>query len=250
MGKTIGYCRVSTEDQANKGATSDEDRRLNPHCDVVKGYSIESQQDNIRGYCTLHDLGEPEFILDEGFTGKNVNRPGLQQVIELVKQKEVEHVVVVALDRLSRSTIDCLDIVLNKLNGYVAFHSVREQFDTHSPTGKCMFTILAAFANLERDNISARTREALQEKIRRGERVGRNPYGFNTGGGELTINHETLPVVKEIFTMREYGASYQLIANKLNERNVEAPRGKKWYSSSVKCIVENRAIYRAHIEDL
>ena len=248
MGKVIGYCRVSTEEQANKGATTEEEKK---HCldsDIQKGYSIASQQDMISAYCKLHELGEPTFLMDEGCTGSNTERPGLQALLQLVHDKQVDHVVVVAIDRLSRSVQDLLNIVINQF-GNVGFHSIREQFDTKSPMGKCVFTILAAIANLERDNISMRTKAALAEKKRRGERIGREPFGFLPGSGQLKPDPNTFPVVKDILQMRGYGATLQQIADKLNERGVKAHQGGKWYPSSVKIVVGNRGVYVANSEE-
>jgi site-specific DNA recombinase len=249
MGKVIGYCRVSTEEQANKGATTEEEKKQNPNSDIQKGYSIASQQDMISAYCKLHELGEPTFLMDEGCTGSNTDRPGLQELLQLVHEKKVDHVVVVAIDRLGRSTLDLLDIVVRQFGDGIGFHSVREQLDTKSPMGRCVFTILAAVANLERDNISMRTKAALAEKKRRGERIGREPYGFLRGSGQLKPDPETFPVVKDILQMRGYGATLQQIADKLNERGVKAHHGGKWYPSSVKIVVGNRGVYVANSEE-
>jgi site-specific DNA recombinase len=249
MGKVIGYCRVSTEEQANKGATTEEEKKHCPYSDIQKGYSIASQQDMISTYCNLHELGEPTFLMDEGCTGSNTERPGLQTLLQLVQDKKVDHVVVVAIDRLSRSTMDLLDIVVRQFGDSIGFHSVREQLDTKSPMGRCVFTILAAFANLERDNISMRTKAALAEKKRRGERIGREPYGFLPGAGQLKIDPETFPVVKDILQMRGYGATLQQIADKLNERGVKSHHGGRWHPSSVKIVVGNRAVYVANSEE-
>ena len=249
MGKVIGYVRVSTEEQANNGATSEEDKKNNPDAEVMKGYSIAAQQNMISGYCKVHDLPEPEFILDEGFSGKDTNRPGLQELFRQVDEKQVDHVVVTAIDRLSRSTMDLLDTVCKRFGKEVGFHSVQQQLDTSSPMGMFSLTILGAFANLERDMISVRTKAGMAEKKRRGERVGRNPFGFKTGPGQLVVDEETMPIVIEIFMIRNYGARLQHIADTLNKRGLPSPRGGTWWPSTIKIILDNRALYATVAED-
>ena len=73
---TVAYCRVSTEEQA------------------AEGFSIEGQADKLRAYAELHDLGEVRVIEDPGASGKNLDRPGLQQVLSMIDQGEVEHLLV------------------------------------------------------------------------------------------------------------------------------------------------------------
>jgi site-specific DNA recombinase len=87
---TVAYVRVSTEDQA------------------VEGFSIEGQAEKLRAYATLHDLGEVTVIEDPGWSGKNMERPGLQQLLTMVSQGHVTNVIVWRLDRLSRSLGDLI----------------------------------------------------------------------------------------------------------------------------------------------
>jgi site-specific DNA recombinase len=87
---TIAYCRVSTEEQAEEG------------------YSIEGQTDKLRAYSSLRDLGEVLVITDPGLSGKNLQRPGLQQLLAAVEAGHVSHVLVWRLDRLSRNLGDLI----------------------------------------------------------------------------------------------------------------------------------------------
>ena len=83
---TLAYCRVSTEEQAEEG------------------FSIEGQTDKLRAYANLHDLGEITVIADPGISGKNMSRPGLQQLLAAVEAGHAAHVIVWKLDRLSRKS--------------------------------------------------------------------------------------------------------------------------------------------------
>ena len=82
---TVAYCRVSTEEQADEG------------------FSISGQADRLRAYAELHELGAVTVIEDPGRSGKDLHRPGLQQLLGMVEAGHVSHVLVWRLDRLSRS---------------------------------------------------------------------------------------------------------------------------------------------------
>jgi site-specific DNA recombinase len=87
---TVAYCRVSTEEQA------------------AEGFSIAGQADKLRVYAELHDLGEVVVISDPGLSGKNLERPGLQQVLRMVDEGHVSNVLTWRLDRLSRNLGDLI----------------------------------------------------------------------------------------------------------------------------------------------
>ncbi len=87
---TVAYCRVSTEEQA------------------AEGFSIEGQADKLAQYADLHDLGTVMTITDPGRSGKDLNRPGLMQLLRMVDGGHVDHVLVWRLDRLSRNLGDLI----------------------------------------------------------------------------------------------------------------------------------------------
>ena len=88
---TIGYVRVSTEDQAKEGV------------------SLDNQKSKIEAYCLLKDLNLSEIISDQGISAKNLNRKGIQRVLKLARTKQVDAIVVYKLDRIFRSTTDALE---------------------------------------------------------------------------------------------------------------------------------------------
>jgi DNA invertase Pin-like site-specific DNA recombinase len=91
MKKTIGYIRVSTDEQA------------------IEGVSLKNQEEKIRSYCDLKDFELLEIVNDSGISAKNLRRPGAQKVIEMAQKKMVDAVVVYKLDRMFRSTVDALE---------------------------------------------------------------------------------------------------------------------------------------------
>jgi len=159
--KAMGYVRVSTEEQAREGV------------------SLEAQEDKINKYVDLHNLGQISIIRDGGKSGKDLNREGMQEIIALCKRKEIDHLIVYKMDRLTRRTLDLLTLVeeVFKPNN-VQFHSITEKVDTSTAQGKFFLTITGAMAQMERDLVSERTKEALQYKISKGENVGSPPLGF------------------------------------------------------------------------
>ena len=225
--KAVGYIRVSTEEQ------------------VREGISLEVQEDKLRKYTELHNLNLVEVIKDEGKSGKDLNRDGIQKVISLCRDRLVNHLVVYKMDRLTRKTLDLLTLVekVFKPND-VQFHSISEKVDTSTAQGKFFLTITGAMAQMERDLISERTREALRYKISRGELVGSPPLGFEAIEKELKRNSNELAAVREVFRLRwkhrgKNKLSLRQIANRLNEQGIPTKRGGRWHAGTVNYILHN-----------
>lgn len=224
--KAVGYIRVSTEEQAREGV------------------SLEAQEDKIKKYADLHNLELIGVISDEGKSGKDLNREGVQKVISLCKDRSVDHLVVYKMDRLTRRTLDLLTLVEEVFKpSNVQFHSITEKIDTSTAQGKFFLTITGAMAQMERDLISERTREALQYKISKGELVGSPPLGFEAIEKELRKTQDELVVVQEIFKMKRGRGKNKLslrqISNRLNEQMIPTKRGGKWYAGTVRYILRN-----------
>jgi len=224
--KTIGYIRVSTEEQAREGV------------------SLEAQEDKIRKYADLHNLNLIEVIKDEGKSGKDLNREGIQRVISLCREGEINHLIVYKMDRLTRRTLDLLTLFeeLFKPNK-VRFHSITERVDTSTAQGKFFLTIIGAMAQMERDLISERTREALRYKISLGENVGSPPLGFIAEDKKLLQIDEEFKIVSYVKKLKRKRLSLRQIANRLNEQEIPTKRGGSWYAGTVKYILDN-AKYR------
>ena len=115
--------------------------------------SIESQIE----HCQYEAKGEEAIVYsDNGFSGKNTDRPEYQRMIEDIKSKKINKVIVYKLDRISRSILDfsrMMDL-FQEMN--VAFVSATEHFDTSSPMGRAMLNICIVFAQLERETIQQR----------------------------------------------------------------------------------------------
>ncbi len=190
---TVAYCRVSTEEQA------------------TEGFSIGGQADKLRIYAELHDLGEVVVIADPGRSGKDLDRPGLQQLLQMVDQGHVSNVLAWRLDRLSRSLSDLILLADRFGQAGVALHSFTEKIDLSSATGRMFYNILGSFAQFYREQLAENVRMGMQQAVRQGKWINRPKTGYDLVNGELMPN-EMAPVVRRIFAMRSEGASQGDIA--------------------------------------
>ncbi len=224
--KAIGYVRVSTEDQAREGV------------------SLDNQTAKIKAYAELKDLDLIEIVADAGISAKNLNRPGVQKVLDMTRRKEVGAVVVYKLDRLFRSTIDALETTGKFEKWGIAFHSIHETLDTQSAMGKFFFTLTAALAEMERNIIGERTRSALAHKRANGEKTGGNvPFGYDvTGTGHLVENRAEQKALRLIRDLRGKGYSLRAICRELEKEGHRTKTGKVTWNPKTISMILKRAV--------
>lgn len=199
------YCRVSTDEQAQRG------------------YSIDNQRDRLVAYCHSQGWDHYELYIDDGYTGTNLNRPALQRLLSDVRRGQAKIVVVYKLDRLSRRQRDVLHLLEDEFEARdVAFKSATEPFDTSTPLGKAMLGILAVFAQLERDTIVQRLSTGLKQRVKSGKWPGgRVPFGYryNRETGRLEIRWSQADLVRRVFQQYLEGASLHQLALWLAEQS-------------------------------
>jgi len=171
------------------------------------------QKTKIRQYCALHEMELLEVISDERISGKSIKaRPGIQDVLELVRKREIDAVVVYKLDRLARNTIETLEMVQGMDKKGVALHSITENLDTQSSIGRFVVRTLASLAEMERDQISERTSAALQQKKEKSERIsGRAPYGYRFEEGKVVPYGKEQVTIRKIRGLSDTGHSVRKI---------------------------------------
>lgn len=224
----LGYARVSTEEQ------------------VVGGVSLDSQRKRIEEYAAASGLKLVDLILDEGVSGKSAdNRPGLQAALKRLDSGEAQGLVVLKLDRLSRSTRDVLDLVDRFASRGWGLHSIMEQIDTETANGRFVLTILAGLSQMEREQVSERTRLALAHKKAKGERIGSVPYGWQLAKDQrlLEENPSEQGIIRLVSELRKSGLSLRGIVSHLNDSHIPA-RGQRWHLTTVARLlraVENQA---------
>src|SRR5215475_13974153 len=157
--RAIGYVRVSTDQQADRGV------------------SLQAQTERVRAMAIVQGAELVDVVVDGGESARTMKRAGMQRVLALVETGAVQAVVVAKLDRLTRSVKDLCSLLELFEKRKVALISVAESLDTGSAAGRLVITIMGAVSQWEREAIGERTRDALRHKRSQGKRVGMIPYG-------------------------------------------------------------------------
>jgi len=167
---------------------------------------------------------------DGGFTGGNMNRPGLKALLADIKGGRSDAVLVYKVDRLSRSLMDFSKLVALFEKHDVAFVSVTQHFDTTSSMGRLTLNILLSFAQFERELCGERIRDKIASAKKKGKYVGGRPllgYDVDRGKMRLVVNGTEARLVRHIFDRFCRLGSCMLVARELNE---QGHRMKAWTS--------------------
>ncbi len=193
--KAVGYVRVSTDEQAKEGV------------------SLKDQEARIRAYCEARDWDLCCMYRDEGVSAKDLHRPGIQALLHDLKGNGVDVVVVMKLDRLTRSVRDLGSLIEDLFDG-VKLVSVEESFDSGTSSGELVMNMLGTVAHWERRVIGERTAGALAYKKTKGEwAAGRIPYGWCVSeDGRLEEDPEKQAIIVKMKQARRRGRSYREIA--------------------------------------
>lgn len=223
--------------------------------DRADSISIESQIE----YCQYETRGGKYYTFtDKGYSGKNIDRPQFQAMMDAIRRGEVSRVIVYKLDRISRSILDFAVMMVEFQKYGVEFVSCTEKFDTSTPMGRAMLNICIVFAQLERETIQMRVEDAYAARSRRGFYMGgRIPYGYRLEpyliDGKKTsryiINPEEAKVVELIFAMyAEPQTSYGDIQRYLIENGIENSRNKdgEWDRCRLAEMVKNPIYVKAN----
>lgn len=183
--RVVIYIRVSTMEQA------------------LEGYSIEEQKRRLIAYCKARGWTIVEVLVDPGYSGSNLDRPGIQTLIAHIKNYDM--VLVYKLDRLSRSQRDTLYLIESVFlpNG-VDFVSMSESFDTSTPFGRAVIGILSVFAQLEREQIKERTAMGRIARAKDGKRLGSWApigYDYDRDAGILVVNDYEAAQVRLVYDL-------------------------------------------------
>jgi site-specific DNA recombinase len=127
----------------------------------------------LRAYAALRDLGDVVVIVDPGLSGKNLQRPGLQQVLVAVEADHVTHVIVWKLDRLSRNLRDLMELRDVFEQHGVTLHSVCENLDLSSPAGRWFFSMMGGQAEYYRDALAENVRMGHERAVKEGKWINR-----------------------------------------------------------------------------
>lgn len=190
--------------------------RVSTDFQFEEGYSIEAQEQKLKQWCEIKDYTNYRVYQDGGWSGSNLERPAMKQLISDIKDHKVKRVVVYKLDRLSRSQKDTLYLLEELfIPNNVEFYSMNENFDTSTPYGKAMIGILSVFAQLERENIRERTRMGMYERVKDGYWMGGagTPFGYDYDANlDILVPNKHAEDVKNIYHLYLQGYSTTQLA--------------------------------------
>jgi site-specific DNA recombinase len=185
---------------------------------------------------------EELIFIDDGYSGGSLDRPALTKLRKFVQAGEVDCVVVFKIDRLSRSVIDTVTLVLQEWEDLTFLKSAREPVDTTSAMGKQFFYMLVSYAEWERNVIRERM---FSGKMRRAK-DGRSPgfptaYGYKKGptAGTMVLVDEEVHVVRMVYDLAEQGQTVRFITKCLNEKAFKSRKGAPWGTSMVSKMLHN-----------
>lgn len=206
--RALGYCRVSTGEQADSGA------------------GLAAQEAAIRAEAARHGM-DVEIVTDAGASGATLNRPALADALDRLDRGDADVLIASKLDRVSRSVRDFAGL-LDRAQRRRWRLVLLDLGDTSTPTGEMTANIIASAAQYERRLIGQRTREGLAARRAAGVRLGRPP--------ELSTD-----VVTRIVDERAAGRSMRKIADGLTADGVPTARGgARWQVSSVQAVIRSR----------
>jgi len=224
--EALGYIRVSTEEQAKEGV------------------SLAAQEARLRAYCTAAGLTLVEIMRDEGVSASKPldKRPAGMALMRALARKQARHVVVVTLDRMFRSTVDCLSKVETWDRAGIGLHLVDhggQSIATATAVGRMFLTMLAGFAEMERKLNGERTAAALRHKKGQRQAYSPTPYGFDREGDGLVVNATEQTIIEQVQQWHRQGSSLHQIAARLTAAGVPTKRGGQWHACTVRYLLRN-----------
>jgi DNA invertase Pin-like site-specific DNA recombinase len=210
------YTRKSTEEGLDQNFNS-----LDAQRDACANY-IASQKSE--GWLMLRDRYD-----DGGFSGGNMERPGLKRLLEDVRSGLIDTIVVYKIDRLSRSLADFAKLVELFDQHKVTFVSVTQAFNTTTSMGRLTLNILLSFAQFERELSGERVRDKISASRQRGIWMGgMPPLGYDVVERKLIANPSEAPLVAEMFSRFASVPSMATLVRDLRARGVTS---KSWTTS-------------------
>jgi len=197
--------------------------------------------------CRKLAQGETQVYTDSGYSGKNINRPEFERMMQDIKDKKITSVISYRLDRVSRNIIDFANLLRLFDDLGVNYVSATEQFDTSSPMGRAMIYIVMVFAQLERETIATRILDNYRFRAKRGLFMGGNaPFGYESrqafiDGKKVSVLEpsENAELLRRIFNEFSSRESLNSICHELNQEGNKTTKGNLWTGNSVKRVLRN-----------
>lgn len=162
--------------------------------------SIENQLERINKFLEFKENIVVIDKISDIASGGDDSREGLKRLITMIKNKEIDVVIVTELSRISRKMATLISVIEETKKQEVTVISILENIDTSTPMGKAMLLMNGIFAELERDNIKRRVKNTLDTKAQNGNHTGGvAPYGYDLINKKLVPNPEKASIVKKVF---------------------------------------------------
>lgn len=223
--RVAAYIRVSTDEQADKGN------------------SLSEQKERLTAYCVAMGWNLPYFFIDDGYSAKNLKRPGIKDLIESVERNEHDILLTAKLDRLCRNLLDLLQLIelLEQYN--CSFVSASESFDTSTAVGRMTLQLLGTFAEFERERTSERVTDNMLSLAKNSSKALTRPcYGYDVVDGHYQINEAESEVILLMFSLAEESYGPRMIAKILNDKNITTKKGAPWDQVNVKRLMDTETL--------
>lgn len=222
--RALGYIRVSTTDQAERG------------------YGLDIQRQAILDYCNQHDLHLLDILGDEGQSGSSglTIRPGLAEALTRIERQEGSLLVLYRLDRLARDLLLQETVVERlRLRGGSVVSVTEPDVDSNEPTRVLIRQILGALSQYEKTLLKTRMAAGRRLKAARGGYTGGIPrFGYDVEHRNYVPNASEQETVAEIVRLRETGVVLQAIADALNAEDLPAKLGGTWHRGQVRRVLD------------
>lgn len=216
---------------------------------VEEGVSLVAQRNNLLRFAENNEYKVYKIYEELGKSGKNVNRPAFQEMMQDMRDGRFNKIVVFKLDRISRSIVDLENIIQELQKYHCGFESASEKIDTTSAMGLMFIRLLGIFAQFERERISERICDAFNEKINKGEAItGSLPIGYKIGVDKddkkiVIKDTEYEDVVKDMFDTYERTNSLQDTADYLKEKYSDILDKTMMTSAGISRTLDNKLYY-------
>lgn len=210
----------------------------------VQFSSLDSQRELCEKYIGSQAgegwLALPTHYDDGGFSGGNLNRPALKALLEDVRQRKIDIVVVYKIDRLSRSLRDFLNLVTLFEAHNVTFVAVTQSFNTTTSMGRLMLNILLSFAQFERELTSDRLKDWFAGARAKGYWTNHRPYGYQVVDHRLVIDPDEAKIVRRVFARYPKVGSCRIVADELMSDGIVNRHGRPWQAPMIGYMIKHR----------
>ncbi len=219
--KAIGYIRVSTDMQAEKGT------------------SLDNQVERIIDFCQKKGIFLENIYEDAGFSGKNTKRPGFQDMMKRINKGGISTLVVWHSTRFARNLKDFINNMDLLEKKKVKFYSIEEP-EMSGSSGKAMRNLMAVFAEYQSDVTSDYTK-SVKTNLKKNHKVycAYPPLGFKNEDGKLVRDPKAYQIVDQIKVYHKQGLSLRTIAQMINMMGHTGSKNGKFHASTIQKILKN-----------